>query len=779
MAELRIQGRPLEVGDTIVWAGDGWEPHALEARPHRVTHVHTDRIVRVAMGPTQSHNFVSGSTGWRIKEDGSAEFNDVTVRGTIYASAGEIGGWTIAATELYGGSGASRVGLRPGTYPFYAGAEDPASAPFRVTAAGALVATSATITGSITATSGTIGGWSISSTQIKSDSDTIILDKVGIITVAGAGYLTSNPFTSGTQGWRITPTEAEFENIVARGEIRTAVFKYNEVHAQAGQLLVSPNAAKLDADLTIAASGCFDVGEAGRFSPSDIVRLKDGTNDVWLTVTADGGDGTYNYTRQSGAGAGTVFRAGTGVVGYGASGEGGVLLDAVSANGPFMDVFTHAGSPWTTITTKVRVGNLAGIVDADLNPSGYGFYCDNVFLKGKLVWSKGSLDADGITLDIDETADEAWIKFGSVNDYIRGISGGGIAIHSLEDWIDIRAWKSGSDARCTVSPASSGGSTTLSYNNTEAGSPDTTGFAKLLYQDYVTEVAVVAAGYRQVRMYAQNGSGVYEWFELQPTASEAFIKLGDAAGAHKFRVKDSAGVTQFEVSSDGVVIAASDADVYAELGRARLGYAGFADCATFGHRDFFSTTGYAVLQSAEGHTYVNAASGCILHLRINNTNQVWVDTSGLRVKGSINESTELGAVVYNNAAIVTANNTWTVLTFNSERSDTDGIHSTASNTDRLTCVHAGMYYIYAIVEFDSNATGNRGVQVLLNGATSIAAMNIAAIAGGWTTVVALSRVYPLSAGNYVTVRAIQSSGGNLNVLCTGNQSPEFGMVRVP
>ena len=62
---------------------------------------------------------------------------NVYLKGTIVAEAGGlIGGWTIGTSELYAGSGASRVGLRPGTYPFYAGNENPALAPARINQAG-------------------------------------------------------------------------------------------------------------------------------------------------------------------------------------------------------------------------------------------------------------------------------------------------------------------------------------------------------------------------------------------------------------------------------------------------------------------------------------------------------------------------------------------------------------------------------------------------------------------------------------------------------------------
>lgn len=48
----------------------------------------------------QSTGYVAGSSGWRINGNGSAEFSGVVVRGTIYASAGQIGGSTIGSTYI-------------------------------------------------------------------------------------------------------------------------------------------------------------------------------------------------------------------------------------------------------------------------------------------------------------------------------------------------------------------------------------------------------------------------------------------------------------------------------------------------------------------------------------------------------------------------------------------------------------------------------------------------------------------------------------------------------
>jgi hypothetical protein len=48
----------------------------------------------------QGTGYVAGSAGWRINGDGTAEFSGVVVRGTIFASQGAIGGWTIGSNYL-------------------------------------------------------------------------------------------------------------------------------------------------------------------------------------------------------------------------------------------------------------------------------------------------------------------------------------------------------------------------------------------------------------------------------------------------------------------------------------------------------------------------------------------------------------------------------------------------------------------------------------------------------------------------------------------------------
>lgn len=145
----------------------------------------------------------TGTGFWLGLDDGTPKFsignsagNKLTWNGTtlaivgnVTATTGTIGGWTLSATALTAGSGATTVGLDSGgTNPaLYAGSATPGSAPFRVTQAGAL-----------TATSGAIGGWTLGVTSLLSGSGatTVGLDSGGTNPAIYAGSATpaSAPF---------------------------------------------------------------------------------------------------------------------------------------------------------------------------------------------------------------------------------------------------------------------------------------------------------------------------------------------------------------------------------------------------------------------------------------------------------------------------------------------------------------------------------------------------------------------------------------------------------
>jgi hypothetical protein len=103
-----------------------------------------------------------------------------------WENAEAIGSWAISSTALYlnGATDADSSGMSSSDYPFYAGKKfaDRASAPFRVTKAGVLYATGATISGSITATTGNIGGWVVGTDDIKD-----VAGVVGLSSLVTAG----------------------------------------------------------------------------------------------------------------------------------------------------------------------------------------------------------------------------------------------------------------------------------------------------------------------------------------------------------------------------------------------------------------------------------------------------------------------------------------------------------------------------------------------------------------------------------------------------------------
>ena len=93
----------------------------------------------------------------RIDTLGNASF-----AGTIYAQSGSIGGFNIAGDRLTSGTGSTRVGVAGGAsgtaagYAFWAGNDNPASAPFSVTNAGYVTASNLVIANSVTV--GSYGG---------------------------------------------------------------------------------------------------------------------------------------------------------------------------------------------------------------------------------------------------------------------------------------------------------------------------------------------------------------------------------------------------------------------------------------------------------------------------------------------------------------------------------------------------------------------------------------------------------------------------------------------
>jgi len=119
------------------------------------------------------------------------------------------------------------------------------------------------------------------------------------------------------------------------------------------------------------------------------------------------------------------------------------------------------------------------------------------------------------------------------------------------------------------------------------------------------------------------------------------------------------------------------------------------------------------------------------------------------------------AAVYKAAAQSIPDVTVTTLTFDTERYDSDSMHSTSSNTGRMTINTAGVYLIHLTGYFASNATGFRNAYLLVNGAGPYIMENKNAVNGD-VTLINFSAELDLAVNDYVEVQLYQNSGGALN-----------------
>jgi hypothetical protein len=139
--------------------------------------------------------------------------------------------------------------------------------------------------------------------------------------------------------------------------------------------------------------------------------------------------------------------------------------------------------------------------------------------------------------------------------------------------------------------------------------------------------------------------------------------------------------------------------------------------------------------------------------------------------------------VFHNANQSIATATDTALAFNSERFDqagnaADTMHDNVTNNSRLTCRYAGVYQVTGMAGWAANATGIRQLSIRHSvGPTKYSLVEDipSASSGTYRVVTAL---IALAVNEYVELVAFQSSGAGLNILASGNFSPEFMMVRV-
>lgn len=129
----------------------------------------------------------------------------------------------------------------------------------------------------------------------------------------------------------------------------------------------------------------------------------------------------------------------------------------------------------------------------------------------------------------------------------------------------------------------------------------------------------------------------------------------------------------------------------------------------------------------------------------------------------------VGARAYNSTTQSIASgsgDTHTAATLNSEEFDTDGFHSTVTNTSRMTVPSgkAGKYRVRGMAFFEANATGIRSVCIAKNG-TKLRGSATRTLVPGSTGGISVwgEWVGDLAVGDYVELMVYQTSGGNRTI----------------
>jgi hypothetical protein len=167
---------------------------------------------------------------------------------------------------------------------------------------------------------------------------------------------------------------------------------------------------------------------------------------------------------------------------------------------------------------------------------------------------------------------------------------------------------------------------------------------------------------------------------------------------------------------------------------------------------------------AKGDLLAGTADNTISRLAVGTNGQVLTADStastGLKWAAAAGGSTYAGASVGNASGNQTiANNTWTAITWATEDFDTDGYHSTSTNTSRITVPSgkAGKYQVNAFLIFDPNTTGVRYISIYKNGSMY---KNSSMKANDQYPTVQIAVVVDLAVSDYIEVYVRQDSGGN-------------------
>lgn len=138
---------------------------------------------------------------------------------------------------------------------------------------------------------------------------------------------------------------------------------------------------------------------------------------------------------------------------------------------------------------------------------------------------------------------------------------------------------------------------------------------------------------------------------------------------------------------------------------------------------------------------------------------------------AIAEFSPPGCRVYHSTTQSISSGSDTAVAFDSEYFDNDTMHSTSSNTSRVTITTAGHYLLTAKIGWGAFNNGDYTAKLVVNGSTTIAIdTRTVPASAALPARTCLAANYKLAAADYVEVVVNQTSGVGVLVSAT----PEFG-----
>jgi hypothetical protein len=159
-------------------------------------------------------------------------------------------------------------------------------------------------------------------------------------------------------------------------------------------------------------------------------------------------------------------------------------------------------------------------------------------------------------------------------------------------------------------------------------------------------------------------------------------------------------------------------------------------------------------------------------------------TKYLRSDGSggwvlINPLDQPRCKVFNSVNESIPNAAFTAVTFDSEEFDTDSMHSTVTNTDRITFNTAGTYLVGASIDFVANNAGYRSVHISKGGTVALVLQTqVTNMVGPPDAEFSCNVIAAFIVGDWIRCNVLQTSGGPLNAQALAGRSPEMYAIRL-